>query len=130
MIRTTRKPPLIPPKESVLHTHVAATLRDWCKPDWRWCHVNNKAKDAREGAIMKRMGVTPGIPDFILFSPFHDRPCHGLELKRVGGKLRPEQEAWRDWALAYGWHYEVAETLGQALTALNSWGCLRLEMSW
>lgn len=73
------------PRESPLHRDVAALLTQCGSPDWLWRHINATARDAREGAIMKRMGVRAGWPDFILVDPCGR--VHFLELKRPGGAL-------------------------------------------
>ena len=113
--------------ESRLHTDVADLLRDHCLPGWNWTHINRKCKDAREGAIMKRMGVNRGWPDFLLFSPFVSHQIHGLELKRPGEDMRLEQLAWCAWVEAHGGKYAVASTMHEALMALDDWGCLRIK---
>lgn len=116
------------PRESKLHSDVANLLRDHCLPEWRWTHINRKCKDAREGKIMKDMGVNPGWPDFLLISPFNDRNIHGLELKRSAKDiLSKEQYDWQCWCLLHGGRYAVAWTIDQVLTSLESWGCLRIK---
>lgn len=115
------------PRESKLQIDVAKLLRQHCLPGWQWTHINRKCKDDREGAIMKRMGVNRGWPDFLLFSPSVSHQIHGLECKRPGEDLRTEQEAWRDWCVAHGGRYAVAETMHEALCALDEWSCLRIK---
>jgi hypothetical protein len=118
------------PLEIVLHVHVADLLRAHCLPDWRWTHINRKAKDAREGKIFKTMGAVPGWPDFLLLSPFDSRQVHGLELKRIGKDVEEgsAQDEWRDWCLLHGGKYAVASTMDDVLRAFDAWGCLRVEI--
>jgi hypothetical protein len=115
------------PRESKLHTRVAELLRDHCLPDWRWTFISRKAKDAREGAILKRMGVKPGWSDFQIISP--DGVPHFLELKRIGEDIEEgsPQEQFRDWCIECGIPHAVAWTIDQVLFEFDRWGCLRIE---
>lgn len=55
---------------------------------------NGGARDKREGAKFKAMGLLPGAPDMLLISPLM-----AIELKMPGGRLSPDQklvhEIWR-----------------------------------
>jgi hypothetical protein len=124
--RKPRARKLVPaPLEIILHVTIADLLRQHALPDWDWTHINRKAKDAREGKILKTMGVNPHWPDFMLVSP------HGsvryLEVKRVGEPLSDGQEAFRLRCLHRGIPYAVARTLDDAFVALGDWGCLRIQ---
>lgn len=51
-------------------------------------HVPNEgAKDMKQGAKLKSMGVIAGVPDLICMSP-----VFGLELKMPNGRLSPAQK--------------------------------------
>lgn len=121
-----RKAPTARPKELALHITVATVLRDHCLPDWDWTHINRKAKDAREGAILKTMGVKPDWPDFILISP--QGSVRHLELKRKGAGLNAGQKEFRIRNIRRGIPHVVAWTLDQALAAFSEWGCLRIVL--
>ncbi len=115
-------------RESKLQTDVAELLHAHCLKGWEWTQINRKCKDAREGAIMKRLGVNPGWPDFLLFSPFVSHQIHGLELKRSANDiLSDEQYDWQCWCLLHGGKYAVAWEMKQVLAAFYDWGCTRLE---
>lgn len=114
------------PKEIKLHVPVADLLRDHCLPDWRCRHISSKAKDAREGAILKKMGVVAGWPDFILVSPFGS--VRFLELKRLGEESSDEQKEFRVWCLQCGIPHVVAWTMDQVYEAFGNWGCLRIKI--
>lgn len=116
------------PKEEVLHRDVAKLLRDHALPQWQWTHVGHGANytSAREGARMKALGVCRGWPDFVFISPYGSVRC--LELKRLGGELTEEQEAFRMWCIPHGVPYVVAWTMDQVLAAMDSWGCLRIKI--
>jgi hypothetical protein len=122
-----RKAPVFRPKESVLHFAVAKLLREHARPDWLWTHVGHgEARDIRTAAKLKRMGVQPGWPDFILAPP--GGQIHCLELKRIGETLSDAQYDFRRWCISHGVAHCVADTLDQALAALDHWGCLRIKI--
>lgn len=61
-------------------------------PHARGClfHVPNEGqKSAREGAILKSMGVIPGVPDLILI---WGGKTYGFEMKTTTGVLSPAQK--------------------------------------
>ncbi len=122
----SRKAPLYRPRESKLHSDVASLLRDHCLPDWKWRHINAKAMDFREGAILKKMGANPGWPDFVLVSPYGS--VRFLELKRIGEDIDEgsAQDDFRMWCVAHGVPHVVARTMGDVLAACDAWGCLRV----
>jgi hypothetical protein len=115
------------PKEIKLHVHVADLLRDHCLPEWRWTHINRKAANAREGAILKKMGANRGWPDFILVSPYGSIRC--LELKRLGEETSGDQEEFRLWCSQCGIPHVVAWTMDQVHEAFMNWRCLRIEIT-
>lgn len=114
------------PKEIKLQVDVADLLRDHCL--WEWTHINRTAKDARQGAIFKKMGVRPGWGDFILLSPDGWR-AHFLELKRLGEEVDDDdaQGQFRLRAIKHSAPYCVAWTMDDVLTILSIWGCLRVK---
>jgi hypothetical protein len=116
------------PKEIKLHVPVADLLRDHCL--WEWTHINRTAKDARQGAIFKKMGVRPGWGDFILLSPDGWR-AHFLELKRLGEDIDDDddQGQFRLRAIKHGAPYVVAWTMDQVGAACDEWGCLRIKFA-
>ncbi len=120
-----RRAPLWRPKEIKLQVQVANVLRDHCL--WEWTHINRTAKDGRQGAILKNMGVNPGWGDFILLSPDRWR-AHFLELKRFGDDVEDDdnQGQFRLRAIKHGAPYVVAWTIDDVLKACEVWGCLRI----
>ena len=118
-----RKAPVIRPKEFELHVSVAALLRRRRAPEWLWWHTpNGEIRDKREAAKLKAMGAKPGVPDFLLISPYGS--VRFLELKRRGESLSEDQEAFSLHCIRHGIPYSVARTIDEALAALNGWGCL------
>ena len=115
------------PKELALHMSIAKLLRDHIKSDWRWSHFPaGELRTPRTAAKLRAMGTMPGWPDLILISP--DGLLHGLELKRVGGSLTEDQQAFQSWAIRQGVPHAVARSIDDALIIFESWGCLRIRV--
>jgi hypothetical protein len=116
------------PKELTLHFSVKKELDRFARCEWEWTHYPaGELRDDATGAKLKRMGMKPGWPDFILLSP--EGVFHGLELKREGEGLNDNQEAFHARARARGWNIAVADTLTGALTILQGWGCLHIKLA-
>jgi len=111
------------PSEAQVHDAVVAHLRLRAKPDVLWLHVpNGGARDAKTGAILKRMGTLAGASDFLLW---HQGNSFALELKAPGG--RPT-EAQLDFLARFneaGGHSACAEGVDRAVAVLESWQLLR-----
>jgi hypothetical protein len=117
-----------PPLEFELHCLVADTIRRWATPNWVITHYPaGERRDAITGARLKRMGVVPGIPDFLLFPPAEapDHHCHFLELKRPGAKLTDHQAGFALWCGLNGYPHAVTSDYHTAVRILQSWGALR-----
>lgn len=114
-------------REFETHCMVADTLRRWASPNWVWCHypAGEYRQDAT-GARLKRMGVLPGVSDFLLFPPLGapEPRCHFLELKRRGKKLNGPQAEFALWAQLNKYPFEVADTYEKAVAILKGWGAL------
>ena len=118
----TRAPPA--PKEFELHVMVADTLRRWLSPDWKFTHIpNGELRSPSTGARLKRMGVIPGWPDFVLLSG-DTGIAHFLELKRRGMGLSDEQADFADFCSHHGLPYAICDTFDSALTQLLTWGAV------
>jgi hypothetical protein len=112
----------------ILHFSVKKELDRFARPEWEWTHYPaGELRDDATGAKLKRMGMKPGWPDFILLSP--EGVFHGLELKREGQALNDNQEAFHARARVRGWKVAVADTLMGALAILQDWGCLKVKVS-
>jgi len=76
-------------------------------------------RGAKRQAVLVGMGVHPGFADLLVI-------CDGrvlfLELKAPKGRLRPEQEAFRDAVLARGFGWALVRSLDDALGALADSG--------
>jgi hypothetical protein len=121
-----RRAPLIRPLEIELHMSVAKLLREHARPEWQWTHIGHgEARDIRTATKLKQMGVQRGWPDFALIPPTGQICC--LEMKRIGEKLSPDQEAFRLWCIRHCVPHVVARTFDEALVALDAWGCLTIK---
>ena len=105
-----------------------AALVDWLQlHNILFTHVpNGGARDKVTGAILKRLGVSKGCPDILIF----DRPpkapeCAGvaIELKRrKGGQIRPEQAEWLEKLKVRGWVADVCRGADDAIRLLEGLG--------
>lgn len=116
------------PKEIRLHFSVAKFLKDFFHADWRYTTFPaGELRDDKTGAKLKRMGLTAGWPDFQLVAP--SGLFHALELKRQGGTLSDDQEAFAAFCHENGIPHAVVDTFKDAVETLNAWGCLRIKFS-
>lgn len=76
-------------------------------------------RGAKRQAILVGMGVHRGFPDLMVIS---DGRVLFLELKAPKGRLRPDQEAFRDAVLAQGLSWALVRSLDDALGALGDHG--------
>jgi hypothetical protein len=129
------KPP--PALEFKTHCMVADALRIGAMPGWQWTHfpagearpsfVDKKGRRVSPAADrLKRMGLMPGWPDFVLVSPAGR--FFGLELKRGKAPLTDDQEAFRKWCGAHLVPYVVARSFDDAIRALAGWGAIRVRL--
>jgi VRR-NUC domain len=106
--------------EAQIQDAVVAHLRLRAKPDVLWLHCpNGGARDARTGAMLKRMGVLAGASDLLLW---HQGNSFALELKAPGGRpSEPQLDFMARFADAGG-HTCIAEGLDRAVACLEGWG--------
>ena len=120
--RRPRKPP--PAPEFSLHCMVTDTLDRWLSPGWRFTHFpSGELRDKVTAARLKRMGVKPGWPDFILLSPAGN--AHFLELKRRGERPSDSQDEFAAWCAAHGYPFACVDDFTAALAILKDWGAVR-----
>lgn len=82
-------------------------------------HIPNEGKRSlREGANLKKAGLKKGVPD--LFLPVPRGEYHGLfiEMKRVDGKAREEQQWWINRLIEEGYYAVVCCGWKRAATIL------------
>ena len=76
-------------------------------------------RGAMRQAILVGMGVHTGFADLMVL---HDGRVLFFELKAPKGRLRPDQEAFRDAVLAQGFGWALVRSLDDALGALADHG--------
>ena len=87
---------------------------------------NGGARRPIEVAILKGLGVTPGIPDIIAVKGGR---MFALELKAGTGRLSDAQRAAHDALRAAGAEVATADSLDAALRQLEEWQLLRGAVS-
>ena len=112
------------------HQEQVALCR-WCKvasgrwPCLAWLYAIPNAGRRRKGAAGRAVaeGLKAGVPDLVL--PAARGRYHGayIEMKRTrGGKMAPEQVAWRDYLVSAGYAHARADGWDQARAFLE-WYC-------
>lgn len=124
--KRVRKPPA--PYEFAVHCMVADVLRLSAAPGWLWFHpANGEYRDKATAGRLKRMGVRPGVSDFILIAPPAGR-VHALELKRRGEMPSEAQKAFLALVCGAGGQAGTADTFEGALTILKGWGAVTTKL--
>jgi len=129
-----------PPTEFSLHVLIADTLRRWIVPGWLFTHMPmGELRQPITAARLKRMGVTPGWPDFLLLAPrgqctecgvYADGGPHFLELKRPKlGRFTDEQKDFAWWCASSNYPYACVDNYPAALDVLKRWGAVRANVS-
>ena len=110
-------------------TEAVADALGWgAAPGWLWSHFPaGELRDAVTGAKLKRMGLQPGWPDFLLISPTGMH--YWLELKRGRASLKKDQQVFALAMLERGVPWFLARSANEAIAKLNEWGALRLRVS-
>jgi hypothetical protein len=131
--RGTQPPP---PKEFASHVFLADVIRRWIMPNWKWTHMplgeerehrvdpKTGKRYSLAGARLKRMGVTPGWPDFMFVGP--GRAMFWLELKRQGsGRMSVEQSEIAIHLMACGHSYMATSSVSDAIAEMKDLGILQ-----
>jgi hypothetical protein len=127
LLKSPRQRGTRPPLALEVETHIAIAdlLRAAKRQDWWASHIGHGGKRTIEtGALLKRMGLVPGIPDFLLYGP--DGQEYWLELKRGPAPLSDAQLAFIGEMTKRGVPVEVARSYREAEAQLRAWGALRL----
>lgn len=87
--------------------------------DWRFtATANGVMTSPMQWVQLARMGVSPGVPDLLVFEPLAGYVGVAIEMKRAGGKVTPEQTRWLRWLQERGWYTMVAFSAQQAIDEL------------
>jgi len=117
-VRATKAPD---PKERELHIAVADHIRWASRLDVIWFHpANGELRTDATGALLKRLGVRPGVSDLLFAVPPHAR-LHALELKRRGKRPTAEQTAFLEAVRAIGGLADWADSYDKAIEILLEW---------
>jgi len=116
------------PKEVQTHVAIADALRVGSLPGWLWTHFPaGEERDEATGWKLKRMGLKPGWPDFLLISPHGLH--HWMELKRgPAARLEPAQEELATLMRQRGVPHAVVRSFDEAVRQLTAWGALKLTV--
>jgi hypothetical protein len=113
------------PSASEHQTHLAVVehLQWRAVSDLFAFHVPNGGwRTKAEAGLLKAMGVVAGVPDLMLL---HQAHLFGLELKREGGRLSPDQIAVHDAMRRAGATVSTVYGVDEALDQLAEWKLLR-----
>jgi hypothetical protein len=80
-------------------------------------HVNNKARNAIEGAKFKAMGVVSGVSDLIYLKP-GGKPIL-IELKTDNGAQSIEQKKWELHVKSAGYQYVICRSLEEFIKQIH-----------
>jgi hypothetical protein len=97
---------------------IQATIVAWCRlalPRHILVHIPNSP-------FIRARGFVTGAPDLLLVAPGGE--CAFIEVKTAHGKLRPEQEDFRDRCQRIGVKWACCRGVEDVETALASWGWL------
>jgi hypothetical protein len=127
LLTRTEARKLLSAKEFDVQCMVADDLNRWLKPGWFASHIGHGEKrDLKAAQRLKRGGLKPGLPDFIIIGPSKTCGFHFLELKRAPNKLTEEQKAVADVIESAQGKYAVAYGYEAAKAVLIEWGALRV----
>lgn len=113
-----------PALERRTHIALADLLRATCRPNWWWSHIpSGELRSGETGALLKRMGLTPGMSDFLFIAPTGEH-CW-LELKRGAAPLSQRQAEFQGMLRRRGVKCAVARSYADAVEVLKSWGVLQ-----
>ena len=126
------------PLEFELHCMLADIIKRWLNPNWKATHlpmgeyrearINSKGQRYSPTAMrLKRMGVTPGWPDFMFVGP--GPSIFFLELKRKGsGRVSEAQADVFAHLAACGFGLLVTDNFDDAVATLKDMGILRAKI--
>lgn len=106
-----------------------ATVIEWAEwnthkyPELKLLHhiPNGGRRDAKTGAMLKRMGVKAGVPDLCLPVPKGQYHALYIELKTKTGKTRESQNEWIEELQKYGNMVVVCHGAEEAIAKIESY---------
>jgi hypothetical protein len=106
------------------HIAIADLLRYTARAGWWWSHIpSGEYRTPETGALLKRMGLKPGMLDFMFISP--TGRMFWLELKRgFGAPISEAQQAFCLELRRRNIAFFVARSYDDAVVQLREWGVL------
>jgi hypothetical protein len=118
---------LLQAKEFETQCMVADLLNRWKTPGWFASHIGHgERRELKAAQRLKRGGLKPGLPDFILVGPSKTCGFYFLELKKKPNRLTPEQKIFCDIARSANGQFAVAYGFDEAVAVLKRWGAVRV----
>lgn len=109
--------------EQSLQIQCAKILDRILLPHVLWTAIGHGGGGALRGAILKGMGVKPGVPDAVIF--WKDGPEGAqvlwLEFKAPKGTWSVEQKRWSVNALNCGHYYAIIKSVDELIAALQQY---------
>jgi hypothetical protein len=114
-----------PALERRTHIALADLLRRFAGDEWWWSHIaSGEYRTEQTGALLKRMGLQPGMFDFVFIGPTGVH--HWLELKRgASASMSLAQIRFRHELQVRSVPYGVARSYDEAVAFLTQWGVIR-----
>lgn len=116
--------------ESLLSVQVADRLRFYSSAQALrgiWFKIANERKCSRMmGAILKAMGVIPGVPDFALMGPWGGGVIE-LKIEKGGNpqkQLSEHQEYFQYWCQVENVKHAICRSIPDVEATLKAWGAL------
>lgn len=108
--------------ESALHKGIARLLDVAAPKTVLWWHTpNGEKREQVTAAILKGMGVKPGVPDLLLYDTLTGY-LHAIEVKAADGHLSDAQKGWMDkFTSSPTGRYAVARSVDDAIQILDDW---------
>lgn len=113
-----------PPPERSLHIAIADLLRiNTKRTGWWWSHIpSGEYRREETGALLKRMGLRPGMADFLLIAPTAQH--FWMEVKAGLEDLNEDQEQFAKMCRARGVPFVVVRRFEKAKAQLQTWGAI------
>ena len=107
--------------QKAVFTWAMANREQWPELNLLYAIPNEDKRSVERVRKLKAQGMRPGLPDLCLPTPRGD--FHGLyiELKRPGGKLRPNQELWLKALASQGYMTAVCIGANEAITTIKGY---------
>lgn len=90
-----------------------------------WATPNGGIRNPIQAIALKRMGVSPGVPDLCVLLP--GGRVGFVEVKTAAGKLSPAQVRFREIATATGCPYLLARSVSDVVHGVVAWLAQALE---